>query len=128
MCSSDLVPMVPRVCGEGLRVGGYDLPAGTTVAAAIYNAHMHADPFEDPLSFRPERFLDRSYGPFEYLPWGGGHRRCLGASFAQFELAVTLGTLLESGTFTLDEAGPVGNAFRVGTYGPSTGVRMTRQA
>ncbi len=132
VCSETLrmhppVPMVPRVCTAGLSVGGFELEPGATVAAAIYNAHHREQTFDAPHRFRPARFLERTYSPFEYLPWGGGHRRCLGASFAQHELAVTLAALLTRCELSLDEPRPVANAFRIGTYGPSTGIRMTRR-
>jgi cytochrome P450 len=122
------LPMVRRTLTRPLVVGEYELPEGTEVAPSIYNAHHREAVFSGPFEFRPERFLEKTYTPFEYLPWGGGHRRCLGASFASFEMAVALATLLEAGTFTLDEPAPVGNAFRIGTYGPASGVRMTLQA
>ena len=52
-------------------------------------------------SFSPERFMERSYSPFQYMPFGGGHRRCIGAAFASFEIAIVLGTLLKRFQFEL---------------------------
>ena len=119
------VPIVMRKLARELTLAGYTLPVGTTVAAGVYNAHHLESNFEKPFEFRPERFLDKSYTPFQFLPFGGGARRCLGAAFAMYELEIVLATLLGQGSFRLDEPKPVRNAFRIGTYGPETGVRMT---
>lgn len=118
------VPMVVRRCAGEFALGDYVLPAGHSLAAASYLAHHSESTFPEPFAFRPERFLERSYSPFEFYPFGGGARRCLGAAFATYELQLVLGTLLSHARFTLEEPKPVGNAFRIGTYGPATGVRM----
>lgn len=122
------VPMVQRRLVKPLQMGKWALPEGTIVAASVYGAHIREAVFAEPFAFRPERFIEKSYSPFEYLPWGGGHRRCLGAAFAGYEMAVVLGTLLSRLRFTLDEPAPVTNAFRIGTYGPATGVRLRARA
>ncbi len=119
------VPMVLRKLAREFALKGYALPAGTTVAVATYMAHHREEVFADAGSFKPERFVGRSYTPFEFMPFGGGARRCLGAAFAHYELKVVLAELLAAGTFTLREPKPLGRAFRIGTFGPSTGVRMT---
>lgn len=119
------VPIVPRRLVRPLTLGGFALPAGTVVGVGIYLAHLREATFADPMTFRPERFVERTYTPFEFLPFGGGARRCLGAAFASYELRVVLATLLSAGAWSLDEPRPVGNAFRIGTFGPATGVRMT---
>jgi len=119
------VPIVPRKLSRPLTLCGHDLPAGTTVGVALYLAHMREETFSDPLSFRPERFIERTFTPFELMPFGGGARRCLGAAFAMHEMKLVLGTLLAARRFRLDEPKPVKNAFRIGTYGPATGVRVS---
>jgi cytochrome P450 len=58
-------------------------------------AHYNPSTYIDPELFLPERFIERSYSPFEYMPFGGGHRRCIGAAFASYEMAIVLGTLLK---------------------------------
>jgi cytochrome P450 len=70
------------------------LPAGVNIAPCIYLIHRRADIYEDPRAFRPERFLDRPAGTYTWIPFGGGVRRCLGASFAQFEIKVVLRELV----------------------------------
>lgn len=119
------VPMVLRKLARDFELKGYALPAGTTVAVATYMAHHREAVFADAGSFKPERFVGRSYTPFEFMPFGGGVRRCLGAAFAHYELKIVLAELLAAGAFTLREPKPLGRAFRIGTFGPSTGVRMT---
>lgn len=122
------VPMVQRRLVKPLKMGKWELPEGTVVAANAYGAHIREAVFPEPFVFRPERFVDKSYSPFEFLPWGGGHRRCLGAAFASYEMAVVLGTLFSRLRLSLDEPAPVTNAFRIGTYGPATGVRVRAAA
>lgn len=120
------VPMIQRKLVAPLTVGELELPAGTLVAANAYGAHIREAVFAEPFAFRPERFIERQFSPFEYLPWGGGFRRCLGAAFAGYELQVVLGTMLSVARFELREPKPVAHAFRIGTYGPATGVRVLR--
>lgn len=120
------VPMIQRKLVKPLTVGELELPAGTLVAANAYGAHIRESVFAEPFAFRPERFIERQFSPFEYLPWGGGFRRCLGAAFAGYELQVVLGTMLSIARFELREPKPVAHAFRIGTYGPATGVRVRR--
>ncbi len=118
------LPMVPRRLTRAFELGGYTLPAGTTLGVVSYMAHHREEVFPEAEVFKPERFVGRRYSPFEYYPWGGGARRCLGAAFAAYELRVALGTLLSAGAWVLDEPKPVRHAFRVGTYGPEGGIRM----
>jgi cytochrome P450 len=105
------LPFLGAVCDESLRFrpiitdvlrtllvpfeyGGFQLPAG--VAASVAVEAIHSDPalYPEPDQFRPERFLERKFSPFEFLPFGGGHRRCLGAAFSNFEARIVLGTLV----------------------------------
>lgn len=83
-----------RMLVAPLRVGDHELPAGVGVAPSILLIHRRPDIYPEPALFRPERFLERTFSPFEFLPFGGGHRRCLGAAFALFERKVVLGTML----------------------------------
>jgi cytochrome P450 len=122
------VPIVPRRCRRDFTLGEHTLPEGTNIGVAIYLAHHREEAFPEPFAFRPERFLERTYSPFELMPFGGGARRCLGAAFAMYELRIVLAELIGAHRFTLDEPAPVRNAFRIGTFGPATGVRMTLAA
>ena len=89
-----VLPIVVRKLTRPASVGGRDLPAGVTVAPCIYLLHRRPDVYPDPYSFRPERFLEQPAGTYTWIPFGGGIRRCLGASFAQFEMQTVLSVLV----------------------------------
>jgi cytochrome P450 len=85
-----VIPIVLRVLKAPLTVAGLDLPAGVAVAPCLLMVHTRADVYPDPYAFRPERFLDQPAGTYTWIPFGGGVRRCLGASFAIFEMKAVL--------------------------------------
>ncbi|HEX8065500.1 MAG TPA: cytochrome P450 [Thermoleophilaceae bacterium] len=89
-----VLAIVLRKLTEPTELGGRTLPAGTFVAPCIYLVHRRPDLYPDPEEFRPERFLESPPGTYTWIPFGGGIRRCLGASFAQLEMKVVLSTLL----------------------------------
>jgi cytochrome P450 len=95
------------------------LPAGVTVVVSIINIHAREDLYPDPERFRPERFLDRQYTPCEFVPFGGGTRRCLGAAFALTEMKLALAALLRGRHLRLADARPVRWMRRGITLGPS---------
>jgi cytochrome P450 len=103
---------------------GYALPAGIAVGAAVPLTHLNPRLYPDPRSFRPERFLERKYTPFEYLPFGGGARRCVGATFAVYEMKIVLGSLLAHHRLGLAEDKRITPMPRTFTIGPKGGVRM----
>jgi cytochrome P450 len=82
-----------RKLSAPLEIGGYLLPAGTIVIASIIGMHS-SDAFSEPEQFRPERFLDRAPSPYTLIPFGGGPRRCIGASFAMMEMRTILRAVL----------------------------------
>ncbi|MBW4464154.1 MAG: cytochrome P450 [Pegethrix bostrychoides GSE-TBD4-15B] len=84
----------PRVVRSSVELMGHSLEPETIVIGSIYLAHRRKDVYPDPEQFRPERFLERQFTPFEYLPFGGGSRRCIGMAFAQFEMKVVLSRIL----------------------------------
>jgi cytochrome P450 len=88
------VPIVLRRLTGPFTLCGVELTAGETMGIAV--PLLHSDPavWPDPGRFAPERFLERRYGPFEFTPYGGGHRRCAGAALADYELRIVLATLL----------------------------------
>jgi cytochrome P450 family 135 len=89
-----VVPIVVRMLTEEFEVDGYRLPAGTRVTPSIYLVNRNPLVYEDPEEFRPERFLENGPETFSWIPFGGGIRRCIGASFAQLEMRVILRTIL----------------------------------
>jgi cytochrome P450 len=86
--------MVGRRLRGPMELNGYRLPAGTTVTPNIYLTHRRPDIYEDPRTFRPERFLTRPPDTYTWIPFGGGTRRCLAAGFAMLELKVVISSLL----------------------------------
>jgi len=118
------LPMVSRKLTRDFELCGYMLPRGISIGVASYMAHHREEVFERPTRFEPERFVDKKYSPFEYYPWGGGARRCLGAAFAAYELQISLATLLLHGQYVLEEPRAVKHEFRVGVYGPEGGIKL----
>ncbi len=72
------------------RVRSDDYPEGISLVGNAYLVHHDPEIYPDPYEFRPERFLDESPGTYTWIPFGGGRRRCLGASFAQLEMKLVL--------------------------------------
>ncbi len=89
-----IVPLVGRRLVRPMRMGGVDLPAGVVAAPCIYLAHRRAERWPEPARFRPERFLETKPTPYEFLPFGGGVRRCLGMAFALVEMKIVLAEVL----------------------------------
>jgi cytochrome P450 family 135 len=88
------VPVVVRRLLKPLQLGGYSLPAGTTVAPCVYLIHHNEEIYPNPRQFRPERFLEQPPGTYSWIPFGGGTRRCLAASYAEMEMKRVLRTVL----------------------------------
>jgi cytochrome P450 len=120
-----VVPAVARRLQAPMEFGGWQLPAGVHIAPSIYLLHRRPDLYPDPTSFQPERFLGKSPGTYEWIPFGGGIRRCLGASFALYEMNVVLDTLLR--TVELDARGGAGEGVtrRAITFAPARGARIS---
>lgn len=88
------VPIVLRRLTSPLSISGVEYPTGRVVGIALYALHFNPTIWSEPHRFLPERFLDKRVSPFEFAPFGGGHRRCIGAAFAASELAIAIGTIL----------------------------------
>jgi cytochrome P450 len=84
----------PRLVKRPVTIGGFGYPAGVCLAANGYLIHHDPAIYPDPYAFRPERFLDDQPGTYTWIPFGGGRRRCLGASFAMLEMKIVLRTVL----------------------------------
>jgi cytochrome P450 len=87
-------PVTARLASEDFALGDLTIPEGTLVVPHITLVHRRADLYPDPLVFRPERFLDSRAGTYEWIPFGGGPRRCIGAGFSLLEMRVVLRTML----------------------------------
>jgi cytochrome P450 len=89
------VPLVMRGLVEPMRLGGWEIPAGTTVAPCIYLVHHREDIYPHPFGFQPERFLGAPPENYTWIPFGSGVRRCVAAAFAQLEMKRVAQTVLE---------------------------------
>jgi cytochrome P450 len=114
-----------RIAREPTELCGYQFPAGTVFMPAIYLTHRRADLYPEPERFRPERFLERQYSPYEYLPFGSGNRMCVGYAFAQLQLRLILATMLSGWNLTLASDLPEKPGRRgLGGVKPAGGVPM----
>jgi cytochrome P450 len=89
-----IIPMVGRRLHAPTTIGGRALPAGVVAAPSMYLTHRRPELWDEPAAFRPERFLGKRPTPYEFFPFGGGNRACLGAAFATFEMKVVLARML----------------------------------
>jgi cytochrome P450 len=87
-------PIVVRKLLAPMELGGYTIPAGTTVAPCVHLVHRRKEIYPEPLRFLPERFLERPAGTYTWIPFGGGVRRCLAASYAQLLMKQVIGTVV----------------------------------
>jgi len=115
---------VMRTVKDGMVFQGVEVPAGVHLTAAMPLVHLDPAIYPEPHTFRPQRFLERRYSLCEFFPFGGGHRRCLGAAFALNEIKVVLGTLLMRFDFELAQARPLRPVRRNATMAPEQGVPM----
>lgn len=135
------LPYLEAVCKETLRLcppvvdparftlapfemAGYTVPQHEAIRPSIKLLHMRPDLYPEPERFRPERFLERKYSPFEYIPFGGGARRCLGAAFAMYEMKLLLGTILRKHRFSLASNKAINPGRRGLAIGPVGGIPM----
>jgi cytochrome P450 len=120
-----VIPIVfPRVTKSAMKIINYDFEAETLLSPSIYLVHYREDIYPEPRQFQPERFIDRTYSPAEYLPFGGGSRRCLGYALAMLELKLVIATIISRYNLKLvDDRTP--KAQRRGlTIAPNNGIPM----
>ncbi|TAF06454.1 MAG: cytochrome P450 [Nostocales cyanobacterium] len=112
---------LPRLVKTPTTIMGYEFSPGTLLAPCIYLTHRRPDLYPEPEKFKPERFLERQYSQYEYIPFGGGNRRCIGMAFAMFEMKLVLATVLSQLDFALVDNIPVKPLRRGVTLAPSGG-------
>uniref|UniRef100_B8HVM8 Cytochrome P450 n=1 Tax=Cyanothece sp. (strain PCC 7425 / ATCC 29141) TaxID=395961 RepID=B8HVM8_CYAP4 len=117
-----------RIARQPVDLQGVHFAPDTYLAPCIYLVHQRPDLYPQPREFRPERFLERQFSAYEYLPFGGGHRRCIGAAFALYEMKLVLATLLRHWQFRLTDSRPVRPQRRGLTMAPAGGVKITAVA
>jgi cytochrome P450 len=136
------LPYLSAVCNEALRIYptqlftfprrvespielmGYELSPGTTLTGNIYLTHQREDLYPEPKQFQPERFLQRQFSPYEFLPFGGGTRNCIGAAFAVFEMKLVVATILSRYQLALADRRPEQPKFEGLMCYPARGVKM----
>ena len=119
-----VLPIVLRKLNQPMAIGGYRLPAGAWLAPCAYLIHRREDLYPEPRRFLPERFLERAPGTYTWMPFGGGVRRCIGASFAQLEMKRVLQAVLGSAELKPDRATSERFRARFITLAPSRGARV----
>jgi cytochrome P450 len=113
----------PRLTMRAVTIGGFTYPPGVVLMASAYLVHHDPELYPDPYTMRPERFLDEPPGTYTWIPFGGGRRRCLGASFAIQEMKIVLTAALRR--FELAPAGPPETTRRRSiTFSPARGATV----
>jgi len=136
------LPYLTAVCNETLRICpvgmltfprrvktpislcGYQLEPGTIVMGSIYLAHHREDTYPEHEKFQPERFLQRQFSPYEFLPFGGGARRCIGSAFAQMEMKLILAKVLKTWSMKLVDTHEIKPQRRGLVTGPSSPINL----
>ena len=114
----------PRVVREPVELLGHKLEPGTNIVGCMYLVHHREDLYPEPKQFKPERFLERQFSPYEFIPFGAGARRCIGDALAQFEMKLVLATILSRYQLALADNQPETPRRRGVTLAPARGVKM----
>ncbi len=114
----------PRVVKSPVKLMGYELEPGTVLIGCIYLTHQRKDLYPEPKQFKPERFLESQFSPYEFIPFGGGSRRCIGEALAIFEMKLVLATILSRYQLALADKRPERPERRGITLTPAGGVKM----
>lgn len=122
MRSRPVIPIIGRRVAVPWRLGDYVVPAGQAVSVSILLLHHREDLYPEPFAFRPERWLDRTPGTYEWIPFGGGTRRCLGAALAMAEQRVVLEAMARRLDLEADRPEPEHAQHRNVTMIPSRGA------
>jgi cytochrome P450 family 110 len=114
----------PRVVQEPIELLGYTLEPGAIVMGCIYLLHQREDLYPQQQQFLPERFLKRQFSPYEFMPFGGGVRRCIGDALAPFEIKLVLATIVSRYQLSLVDTRPEQPQRRGITLAPKSGVKL----
>lgn len=109
---------------DRVEIMGQKFTSETVLVPCIYLAHRRTDTYPEPEKFRPERFLNQKFSPYEYLPFGGGYRGCIGGAFSMYELKLVTAIILSHFQLNLTDKRPVHPVRRGITIVPSGGVKM----
>jgi cytochrome P450 len=124
MRSRPVIPVIGRRVTVPWQLGEYGVEADTPVLMSILLVHHREDVYPDPFAFRPERFLHRKPGTYEWIPFGGGIRRCLGATLAMAEQRVVLEAVARRTDLVADDPAPERAVHRNVTMIPGRGARV----
>jgi cytochrome P450 len=124
MRNRPVIPIIGRRITVPWRLGDYGVEPGTAIAMSILLIHHREDVYPDPFAFRPERWLGRKPGTYDWIPFGGGIRRCLGAALAMAEQRVVLTTMARRLDLVPDREAPERALHRNVTMIPSRGARV----
>jgi cytochrome P450 len=124
MRSRPVIPIIGRRVKVHWRLGDYAVPPDTPVLMSILLLHHREDLYPDPFAFRPERWEDRTPGTYEWIPFGGGIRRCLGAALAMAEQRVVLEAMVRRLDLVAADPEPEHAVHRNVTMIPSRGARI----
>ena len=140
------LPYLTAVCNETLRIYpvafiaflrfakspieimGHKFEAESMLAPAIYLTHHRQDLYPEPKKFKPERFLERQYSPYEFLPFGGGNRRCIGYALALMEMKLVIAKVMANCNLSLTSDRPILPKRRGATVAPHNGVPLVFQS
>lgn len=114
----------PREVVEPVELLGHKLEPGRIIVGCMYLVHQREDLYPSAKKFKPERFLERQYSPYEFIPFGGGVRRCIGDTLAEYELRLGIATILSNYKLRLAENHPVKPSRRGVILTPKGGVKM----
>jgi cytochrome P450 len=113
-----------RIVQAPIQIMGYQFEPGISLSPCIYLTHQREDLYPDPKRFRPERFLERQFSAYEFVPFGGSNRRCIGMAFAQFEMKLVLATVVSHLQLALADPGPVKPVRRGLTVAPPANLSL----
>lgn len=113
-----------RIAMAPIQVAGYNFHRDSILVPCIYLAHHRPDTYPQPNQFNPNRFLERQFSAYEFLPFGGSNRRCIGAAFALFEMKLVLATILSRYQLKRADSRPVKPMRRGVTIAPRGGLRL----
>lgn len=114
----------PRILKAPFQVMDYEFEPNTALIPTIYLTHRREEIYPEPMRFKPERFLERQFSPYEYVPFGGGNRRCIGQAFAMFEMKLVLATIVSRFQLSLVDRRPVKPVRRGVTVAPPATMQM----
>jgi cytochrome P450 len=113
-----------RFAKQDIEIMGRCFKAGTTLIPSIYSIHHREDLYPNSKQFKPERFLERQYTSYEFIPFGGGVRMCLGHALAMLEMKLVIATIISKYNLELADNKPIKPIRGGATIVPSNGVPL----